>query len=78
MIGINENKWSAYMRMGDRDGWEYASTAPIKEVKVNGVSFSSSGKELLNIVDITTDNSYFEELNKFFTQKKMSLVKIST
>ena len=53
-------------------------STPITEFKINGVSLSSSGKELLKIVDITPDNSYFEELNKFFANKKMNLVKIPT
>jgi hypothetical protein len=51
---------------------------PIQEFRVSGVCLSSSGKELLNIVDITPDNSYFEGLKAFFKQKKMDLVKIST
>lgn len=53
-------------------------TTPMQELKINGVGLSSSGKELLNIVDITPDNSYFEDLKAFFKQKKMDLVKIST
>ena len=51
---------------------------PIKELKVNGVALSSSGKELLNIVDATPDHSYFEELKSYFKQKQMDLVKIPT
>ncbi|MGY8836179.1 MAG: DUF2806 domain-containing protein [Enterobacterales bacterium] len=64
---------------GDNFGFVRESEAtPIQEFKVNGVALSSSGKELLSIVDITPDNSYFEELKVFFKQKKMHLVKIST
>lgn len=53
-------------------------TTPINEFRVNGVSLSSSGRELLNIVDVTPNQAYFDELTKFFKQRKMNFVKITT
>jgi len=49
-----------------------------QDLKIHGVALSSSGRELLSIVDPTPNPEYFLEVEKFFKTKNMNLVKIAT
>lgn len=48
------------------------------ELKLSGVAFTKSGKELLGIVDISPDEKYTEELTSYFQAKKLNFVQIKT
>jgi hypothetical protein len=48
------------------------------ELKLNGVAFTKSGKELLGIVDITPDEKYTADLITYFQAKKLNFVQIKT
>lgn len=47
-----------------------------KELKLDGVQLSKSGKELLNIVDITPEDSYTEDLVGFFEKRQLNMKEI--
>jgi hypothetical protein len=48
------------------------------ELRLSGVAFTKSGKELLGIVDITPDEKYTTDLGAYFQAKKLNLVEIRT
>lgn len=49
-----------------------------RELRLSGVAFTKSGKELLGIVDITPDEKYTAELTAYFQAKKLDFVEVKT
>lgn len=44
---------------------------------LHGVALSKSGKELLNVIDILSDENYTAELIEYFQNQKLQMVEVN-
>jgi hypothetical protein len=77
-VANNRQVLLSFMHQGKHFGLVLQDGKSVDDLRLHGVALSNSGKELLNIVDITPSGPYTNDLSEHFKNKGLDMIEISS